>query len=198
MDYFDALQKRRSVYSIRAASTISDQQLANMLTDALKHAPSAFHSRSSRVYLLLGGSHIKLWKLVLDTLRPIVPADKFTNTEQKVSSFAAGYGTILYYEDQAVVAQLQEQFPLYRDSFPTWSEQSSGMLQYMVWTGLAAEGLGATLQHYNPLIDDAVASHFGIPATWKLIAQMPFGVPTAPPEDKNFGDVDARVHIVNE
>ena len=32
------------------------------------------------------------------------------------------------------------------------------MLQLVVWTALEAEGLGATLQHYNPLIDDEVGN----------------------------------------
>ena len=31
------------------------------------------------------------------------------------------------------------------------------------------------LQHYNPIVDEATASEFDIPKTWKLIAQMPFG-----------------------
>ena len=31
---------------------------------------------------------------------------------------------------------------------------AAGMLQLAVWTALAEKGLGASLQHYNPLIDD--------------------------------------------
>jgi predicted oxidoreductase (fatty acid repression mutant protein) len=31
-------------------------------------------------------------------------------------------------------------------SLPTWSENSTGMLQYIVWAALAAEGMGASLQ----------------------------------------------------
>lgn len=49
------------------------------------------------------------------------------------------------------------------------------MLQYAVWTALEAEGLGANLQHYNPLVDERVAKTWDIPADWKLAAMMPFG-----------------------
>jgi predicted oxidoreductase (fatty acid repression mutant protein) len=35
--------------------------------------------------------------------------------------------------------------------------------------------VGASLQHYNPLIDAAVARQWNVPAYWKLRAQMPFG-----------------------
>ncbi len=50
------------------------------------------------------------------------------------------------------------------------------MLQYIIWTGLAAMGIGANLQHYNPLIDTEVAKAFNLPPNWKLVAQMPFGI----------------------
>jgi predicted oxidoreductase (fatty acid repression mutant protein) len=69
--------------------------------------------------------------------------------------------------------QLQEQFPLYKENFALWSMQSAGMLNLVVWTALAEAGMGASLQHYNPLIDEAVKAKFNLPATWRLIAQMP-------------------------
>ena len=81
----------------------------------------------------------------------------------------------MFFEDQAVVKNLEEKFPLYADNFSPWSLQSSGMLQYMVWVSLENEGAGASLQHYNPLIDDAVIKEWNLPPTWKLISQMPVG-----------------------
>ena len=38
-----------------------------------------------------------------------------------------------------------------------WSEQGHGMAEYATWLALTEAGLGATLQHYNPLIDAEVA-----------------------------------------
>ena len=69
----------------------------------------------------------------------------------------------MYFEDQVVVEGLQEQFALYKDNFPIWSLQSSGMLQFTIWTSLEAEGLGASLQHYNPLIDEQVKAEVETP-----------------------------------
>lgn len=40
--------------------------------------------------------------------------------------------------------------------FPAWSQQTSGMHQLVVWTALKEEGLGTSLQHYNPLLDPKV------------------------------------------
>ncbi len=67
------------------------------------------------------------------------------------------------------------------------------MHQLVVWTALEAEGLGATLQHYNPLIDDEVKKEWNVPSNWKLIAQMPFGNPTAQPGDKEFKPLEDRI-----
>ena len=46
------------------------------------------------------------------------------------------------------------------------------MHQLAVWTMLEDEGMGASLQHYNPLIDDEVRKVWNLSDDWKLIAQM--------------------------
>ena len=43
----------------------------------------------------------------------------FAKTEEKIdNSFACGYGTVLFFEDQTVVKGLQEAFPSYQENFP--------------------------------------------------------------------------------
>ncbi len=64
-----------------------------------------------------------------------------------------------------MIKNLQEQFALYADNFPDWSEQSNGIATANTWVALSEEGLGANLQHYNPVIDEAVAKRWSI---WKL------------------------------
>ena len=117
----------------------------------------------------------------------------FSDTQAKMDSFKAGYGTVLFFEDESIVKALQEQFAAYADNFPIWSNQASGMHQLVVWSALEAEGLGASLQHYNPLIDNEVKAEWNIPGEWKLIAQMPFGQPTAQPGEKEFQPLEDRV-----
>ena len=56
-------------------------------------------------------------------------------------------------------------------------------------------GLGASLQHYNPLIDEAVAREWKLPASWKLTAQMPFGSPECKPDEKTFLPLDGRLKM---
>lgn len=194
---FNQLQQtRRSIYAIGKNVNLSKDSLTALIKQTVRETPSSFNSQSSRVVVLFGEQHEKLWNIVLDTLRKIVPADAFEATETKVNnSFKAGFGTVLYFEDQSVVEGLQQKFAAYANNFPIWSEQSSGMAQYAVWLALAEAGLGATLQHYNPIIDDEVAKTWGIPASWKLRAQMPFGSIEAAADEKTYIDDESRFKI---
>ncbi|MFD2114871.1 nitroreductase family protein [Paenibacillus yanchengensis] len=195
-DHLTAIENRRSHYAISNEQVISDERLQQIVTHAVKHTPSSFNSQSGRVVVLLGEQHSKLWEITTETLRKIVPADNFDATQQKMNGFAAGYGTILFFEDQAVIENLQEQFSLYKDNFPIWSLQSSGMLQHVIWTALDSEGYGASLQHYNPLIDDEVKQQWNLSNSWKLLAQMPFGKKLTTPGEKQFQPIEERLKII--
>ncbi|WP_340085379.1 nitroreductase family protein [Siminovitchia sp. FSL H7-0308] len=194
-DFLKAVKERRSYYDISKKSDISDEQIEEIIANAIKYTPTAFNSQSGRAVLLLGENHDKLWNITEAVLREMVPEQDFEPTAQKMEGFRNGYGTILFFEDQSVVKSLQESFPTYADKFPDYSLQSSGMLQYIVWTALEIEGFGASLQHYQPLIDEAVHKIWNIPSDWKLLAQMPFGKPTAQPGEKEFKSIEERFKV---
>ena len=193
--FMQAVKDRRSYYGISKEFVASDERIQEIIQDAVKHTPSAFNSQSARILLLLGAAHDEFWEITRSELCKVVPADKFAPTDEKINSFAAGYGTVLFFEDMSVVEGLQKQFPLYQENFPLWSQHSSGMHQFVVWTALEAEGFGASLQHYAPLVDEAVSKKWNVPAQWKLIAQMPFGRPIAEPGPKDFQPLDERVKV---
>lgn len=190
--YLDAITRRRTQYALGRNVSQTPAELTSLIQEAIRQAPSSFNSQSSRAVILHGEQSVAFWEIVKDELRKIVPAEAFATTEGKINSFAAGTGTVLFYEDQDVVAGLQESFPLYADNFPVWSEHSTGIAQYAVWVALSEAGVGASLQHYNPLPDAAVAARWGVPASWKLRAQMPFGSNEAPFGEKSFIDDNSR------
>lgn len=194
-EILELFRKRRSVYNLGPNIKLSSQQVFNLVQECIKNAPSAFNSQSARAVVLFKAEHQKLWDIVLKQLQKVTPEDKFASTENKIASFAAAYGTILFFEDMAVVEDLQQRFPLYKNAFPEFSCQSSGMAQYMVWTALAAQNIGASLQHYNPLIDNDVKQAFDLPQEWKLMSQMPFGSIITPADKKDFLPIDKRVFI---
>lgn len=195
MEYYDAIKMRRSRYDLTNQSSISDEKLQEILSEVITYTPSAFNSQTSRVLLLLNEEHLKLWDIVRKTLQKIVPVDKFGPTEAKIHSFEKAHGTILFYEDTDTVEKLQKDFASYADNFPIWSQQSSGMLQFAVWTALAQEGLGASLQHYNPIIDEEVKAVFNVKGNWKLIAQMPFGKANSEPDAIEHMLIENRLFV---
>lgn len=191
-EYFDAMKNRRSFYAIEKASPVPDGRIRELVGAAVLHTPTAFNMQSGRAVLLLGDQHDRLWAIVMETLRAIVPAQRFGGTERKIGSFAAGYGTVLYFDDTAVTSRFAAENPTYSENFPVWAQQSNGMLQFNVWCLLEEAGFGASLQHYNPLIDDEVRRTWALPADWRLIAQMPFGRPTSQPGEKEFDPLEER------
>ncbi|MGE7906637.1 nitroreductase family protein [Peribacillus sp. NPDC094092] len=192
-DFFSAIEDRRSYYSLSKERVVPNKRIKEVIDHAVQYSPSAFNSQSARVIVLTGPSHDQFWNITKKTLRKEIGAKDFKKTEEKMKSFINGYGTVLFFEDQAIIDRLKEQFKTYTENFPIWSNQSSAILQFIVWTSLEIEGFGASLQHYNPLIDDEVRKTWDISHDWKLIAQMPFGKPTAEPDDKDFTPLEERV-----
>lgn len=188
-------ESRRTFYAIGKDPVISDAEIEKLVNHAVLHTPTAFNSQSGRIVLLLSKESDKIWDITKEILKKIVPPESFPATEGKINSFKSGYGTVLFFEDQPTVKGLQESYPLYAENFPIWSLEASGMLQYAVWLLLEDAGFGVSLQHYNPLIDEEVRKAFGVPESWKLLGQMPFGKPTAPADPKTFLPVEERVKI---
>jgi len=193
--FLTAVQDRRTYYGISKDSTVSDTRIQEIIAHAVKHTPSAFNSQSARIVLLLGEHQNKLWEITREALRRIVPAAQFAPTDEKITSFCNGYGTVLFFENKQVIQELQQQFALYADNFPIWSHHSSGMLQFVIWTALEAEGLGASLQHYAPVIETEIKQEWNIPQSWQLIAQMPFGKPVFQPGVKEFKPLEDRFKV---
>ena len=191
----EAIEKRRTQYALGRNIIQAQEEITALIEEAIKLSPSAFNSQSSRAVILFGQQSEKFWHIVMNELRIIVPADKFAPTEAKIKSFAAGVGTILFYEDQQIITSLQQQYPNYAEQFPVWSEQGSGIAQFAVWSALANAGIGASLQHYNPLPDAAAAKEWQIPESWKLRAMMPFGSNEAPFPEKSFIDDTERFKV---
>ena len=188
-------ERRRSIYALNKTLPTSTDAINQIIEHALLHTPSSFNSQSTRLVVLHGAEHEQLWDIAIDELRKIVPADAFVATEAKLNMFKAGAGTVLFFEDMAVVKGLQEQFALYADNFPIWADHANAMMQYVIWTTLAAENIGANLQHYNPIIDEQVARTWGVPSDWKLRAQLVFGGITTPADAKTFAPVAERLKI---
>lgn len=194
--FLDLITKRRTIYAIGKNTAHTPEYLTDLIQNAIKQSPSSFNSQSSRAVILFNDASEKFWTLVADKLKAYAKDEESAaKTTAKMASFAAGVGTVLFFEDQDVVSGLQEQFSSYADNFPIWAEHSTAIAQFAVWTALHIEGLGASLQHYNPIVDQEVHAEWSIPSNWKLRAQLVFGSVEGEAKDKSYMDDAARFKV---
>ncbi|BCT89279.1 nitroreductase family protein [Acinetobacter variabilis] len=194
--FLDLITKRRTIYAIGKNVEQSPEYLTDLIQNAIKQSPSSFNSQSSRAVILFNGEHEKFWGFVADKLKSYAKDEESAaKTTAKMATFAAGTGTVLFFEDQNVVKGLQEQFPSYAENFPIWAEHSTAIAQFSTWTALHTEGLGASLQHYNPIVDEQVHAEWGIPENWKLRAQLVFGSVEGEARAKDYLEDDQRFKV---
>lgn len=192
---FEDLELRRSRYGLSKEAVLTEEEVIELVEASVQHTPSAFNAQTQRAVVLFGKHSDTFWDLTREALRKVAPEEGFENIVTKLESFKQGQGTILYYIDTDVVKGLQDQFALYADNFPIWAEQENGMMQLVTWTALAGAGIGASVQHYNPLVDASAAEAFEIPSSWKLVAQMPFGKAIDEVQPKTLQDVKGKVKV---
>ena len=65
--FAEALEHRRSYYSIGSDSPVLDEEVVHIIRTAVKNEPSAFNSQATRVVLLLAAEHQKLCDILKNT-----------------------------------------------------------------------------------------------------------------------------------
>ncbi|ORY21529.1 nitroreductase family protein [Naematelia encephala] len=191
-DLLAAYAHRRSHYLIGPQCPISHAELEDVVYASLRHVPSMFNMQSTRIIILYDIHHKALWDLCEESLSaeirarvPNVASEHFPTVQDKIDRLREGYGTILFFEDEEVIRSCSERYPAYTKAFPTWSLQSAAIAQYAIWLALDISGLGLTLQHYQPSLA-AIREKWGVPESWTMTGQMPFGSLAGLPVEKNF------------
>ncbi|KAJ5092364.1 hypothetical protein NUU61_007234 [Penicillium alfredii] len=198
---FELVKSRRTYYGLKGESPISDDAIERIVQDSVLHVPSSFNTQTSRVVLLLKEEHQKVWDIAINALEGLVtagrvPREMFENsTKPKLNAFRAAYGTVLFFVDYDSLAPIKEKFAIYADKFDPFAQESNAMSQYLVWVALESEGFGANLQHYSPLVDEQITKTWDLPASWKLDAQLVFGLPASEPADKSFAPIENRFKV---
>lgn len=189
MSIINSLQSRRTYYNLNKDLPVSQEEIVDKVQQVTELVPDAFNMKSARVVVLFGDKSELFWDEVYNVFEGKVP-------REKLAKFSAGAGTILFFYDENTIKNMQEQFPAYAANFPVWANQANGMLQISIWSMLRELNVGASLQHYNPVIDARAHELFDIPAEYKLIAQMVFGGIVEDPAPKAAENIDNRVKVV--
>lgn len=196
INIIDSIKNRRSIYAIGKEKTVEVSKIEELVRDAVKYVPAAFNSGTQHAYLFLYEKSDRVWDITMEALRKVVPAENFKTTEDKINSFKAGFGTVIYYTDTNATQMLVDQFPPYAHNFPIWAQQENGMLQFIIWAGLEEMGLGVSLQHYTELIEEEIKKEFNIPENLKMVAQMPFGKKMAEADPKDYANAENRFQVI--
>ena len=192
--FLQAVQNRRTVYHLSNKQILPDAQIVQLVQQAVREAPSSFNVQSSRVVILLGDQHKNYWlKIVPDALRAVSGEAAVQASMEKLKGFAAGSGTVLFFEDENLIKGQQEAFLAYAVNFPVWAKHASGMAQVYTWTLLEAEGYGANLQHYGNLTAETLKKLYNLPETYELQSEMVFGYPETPAGEKEYMPDEERV-----
>lgn len=192
----DSLNRRRSIYQLNDRLPISENCFVETIEACVKHCPTPFNVQSARVAILFGNRHKLFWQTVWEALQTVISTKQTTAVKKKIDGFTRGAGTILFFEETKSLMTLKKQFPLYAKNMRLWTQQANGMLQYMIWQTLSENEVGASLQHYNELIEKTVNKMFDLPKTWEIVAQMPFGSIESEPAPKTFLPLEERIRVL--
>lgn len=192
-ELIEVMKKRRSVSVFKKNNQLDYDKVVENIQEAVYYSPSAFNSQSASVFVLFDEKHDALWDEILHEILPFVPKDKQQGSINKIQNFKNGNGTVLFLEDTTILEDLKNKFPLYQDNVSLWSDQGQGFVQYAVWLKLTELDLYASLQHYNPLIDEFLYNSMGVDRKYKVIAQMPFGDKDQDILPKEAMDINERV-----
>lgn len=168
-----------------------------LIQEAIRQSPSSFNTQSSRAVILLDDAHKKFWN---EDIKALGNKGVVEYMAQRLPLFAAGKGTVLFFEDQNVIKGMQERNQAFAPVLPSFSEQSSGMAQVNTWTALETEQLGANLQHIGAISGDSyvegLSKLLGIPTSWKPYSELVFGSVEKPAGEKTFIDDAERFRVI--
>ena len=109
--------KRRSIYALGKNINSLQADIIKTIKNCVKHCPSPFNVQSARVVVLLGKYQQEFWNMTFGAIENVAPPEKISAAKSKIDSFAAAYGTILFFEDKHSLDELKKQFPPFKSLY---------------------------------------------------------------------------------
>lgn len=194
--FTDLIKERRTAYAIGTNTELSNKEIADRIREVTQQIPTAFNSQTTRLVVVFGEDNVKLWDHILDIQKDVMEGDMWEMMSGVMQGAKAGVGTVLFFEDRdAVKGALGE-----NERATVYKQHHSANAQYGIWLALTDLGLGGSLQHMNigfeQGFDKSVKEMFDLPASYEMIAQMPFGSIEAEPNPKDHIDSSEQVRVV--
>lgn len=187
-NYIEIIKKRRSYYNLSEDVDLSKEEIKYLVEDVMNTTPSHMNSQTTRIVLLFDEKSKEFWTKVNETFDNKIKEEKF-------HGFYHAKGTALFFIDTDEIKKQEKDIPSYKEYFETWGHHSLAMLQLNLWQALRDEGIGASNQHYNPVIDSWVKDLYELPDSWELTAEMPFGKIEEEPEKKDKKPIEEILKV---
>lgn len=188
-DYIEIIKKRRSYYNLSEDVDLTNEEIKYLVEDVMNITPSHMNAETTRIVLLFDDKSKDFWTRVNETFDNSIKEEKF-------HGFYHAKGTALIFIDMNEIWDQEINMPDYSDYFETWGQHSAAMLQLNLWQALRDEGIGASNQHYNPVIDEWVKEDYDLPDHWELVAQMPFGKIEEEPDPKDKKPIEEKLIVI--
>ena len=192
----ELVKKRRSQYAIGNNTDLTNEEIAERITQIVRDVPTASNSQTTRIAIVFGEENVKLWDHILDVQKDVMPEEMWGMMSGVMEGAKGGVGTIIFFEDLDAV----EKMPTSPARVEVYKQNNNANAQYATWLALTDLGLGGSLQHmnvgYEQGFDKSVKELLGLPERWEMQAQMPFGSIEGENEPKEYIADSERVVVI--
>lgn len=192
----ELVKNRRSQYAIGNNTDLTNEEIAERITQIVRDVPTASNSQTTRIAIVFGEENVKLWDHILDVQKDVMPEEMWGMMSGVMEGAKGGVGTIIFFEDLNAV----EKMPTSPARVEVYKQNNNANAQYATWLALTDLGLGGSLQHmnvgYEQGFDKSVKELLGLPERWEMQAQMPFGSIEGENEPKEYIADSERVVVI--
>jgi predicted oxidoreductase (fatty acid repression mutant protein) len=126
----------------------------------------------------------EIWQQIEAAFRDHLSGDRLERNLGRLEGFRPGVALALLFEDLRVGRTLREEKGASDELATQFVQQALGMVQLSLWLALTAEGLSASLQHWEEFLSDRTEQLTGLPARdFQLAAAMPIGYAAEEPRE---------------
>jgi len=166
------LERRRSIRRLQGGPF--SPPLRERLMEAVRLTPAAYNLPPWHV-VLLHERRAEFWQMVEGAVRERLDGDRRERYHERIAGFRDGVAVAVFYEDTTVGAQIAQAWQISDSQADAFVQQGLGMAQLSLWLALTAEGLVTSLQHWDWLLEERLATFVDAPEQFRLAAVMPIG-----------------------
>eukprot|EP01113_Clastostelium_recurvatum_P023543 TRINITY_DN2808_c0_g1_i3.p1 TRINITY_DN2808_c0_g1~~TRINITY_DN2808_c0_g1_i3.p1 ORF type:complete len:285 (+),score=60.42 TRINITY_DN2808_c0_g1_i3:124-978(+) len=179
---------RRPSSTLTTKTTTSSSPKSSSRDNITRAINSSVHTHhpSSRVIILVGKDHIKLWDFIYFSMKAILTDEEFKESPHAALAsrlmnvdghHTTTAGTVLFLEKAGSRPHTYRPRTLQPRGLASYTSSKS-YPEDDVHSTLYALGLASSIQFFSGLIESTARQYWNLPSGYRLVSQMPFGQPS--------------------